>query len=260
MFYLQVLLSFIIAGSWIALLTILAERFGSKVGGLIVNLPSNIMITLIFITLSHGNGFVQGMLPAIPVGLLIDSVFLAVFILLLRFNLIVSMLGSLGSWIVLAIVADRLQMNILWLNVAIYVVATLLIFLIVEYGWKIPAIGKSGKRYSVGQMAVRAGFAGGIVGGVVLISHFVPAYLTGIVSTFPAVLFSSMVILARYQGTEFARATGKVMILSTSNILVYTLAVYFTYPLIGIVAGTILSFILAFGWIVLLRPLMRRFA
>ena len=257
MIYLQVVLSFLIAGSWIAVLTLMAERFGSKAGGLIANLPSNIMITLIFITLSHGNSFVKGMLPAIPVGLLIDSVFLVVFILLLNYNLIISMLGSLGCWLVLAVLANRIQLDSLWINIANYFIITIVAFLFVEYGWKIPAMGKSGKKYTIGQMAIRAGFAGGIVGGVVLISHFVPAYLTGIVSTFPAVLFSSMVILALNQGKAFAQATGKVMILSTSNILVYALGVYYTYPLLGIIGGTIVSFILAFLWVVMLRPIMK---
>lgn len=260
MFYFQVILSFAIAGSWIAVLTILAERFGSKTGGLIANLPSNILIALIFISLTQGTGFVREMTPAIPVGLTIDSVFLVVFVLLLQYNLVISMLGSLGTWLVLAVVADRVQFESLWINLAMYFAITILAFLFVEYGWKIPALGKSGKRYTLAQMAVRAGFAGGIVGTVVLISHFVPAYLTGIISTFPAVLFSSMVILALNQGKAFAQATGKVMILSTSNIAVYALGVYYTYPLLGIVAGTIVSFALAFLWVVLLRPVMKRFS
>ncbi|MFC2101963.1 DUF3147 family protein [Bacteroidota bacterium] len=260
MIYIQVLLSFALAGIWIAVLTLLAERFGSKAGGLIANLPSNIMITLIFISLSHGNDFVEGMLPAIPVGLVIDSIFLVVFILLLHYNLAISIVGSLGCWILLAILANRIEMESLWMNIANYFIVTIVAFLFVEYGWKIPAVGKSKKRYTIGQMAIRAGFAGGIVGGVVLISHFVPAYLTGIVSTFPAVLFSSMVILVLHQGKAFAQATGKVMILSTSNILVYALGVYYTYPLLGIVWGTVVSFLLAFGWIALLRPVMKRFS
>ena len=260
MIYLQVLLSFVIAGSWIAVLTLLAERFGSKVGGLIANLPSNILIVLIFISLTQGVGFVREMTPAIPVGILIDSIFLVVFVLLLHYNLLISMIGSLATWLVLAIIANRIQMESLWINVAIYFAVTILAFLFVEYGWKIPTMGKSGKKYTLGQMAVRAAFAGGLVGGVVLISHFVPAYLTGIVSAFPAVLFSSMVILALNQGKAFAQATGKVMILSTSNIVIYVLAVYFTYPVLGIIAGTIVSFVIAFLWVVMLRPVMGRFS
>ncbi|MFH1297213.1 MAG: DUF3147 family protein [Bacteroidota bacterium] len=257
MFYIQVLLSFVIAGSWIAVLTLLAERFGSKIGGLIANLPSNILIALIFISLTQGVGFVREMIPAIPIGMMIDSIFLVVFVLLLRYNLLVSILGSLGSWLVLAVIANRIQLELLWINVAIYFGVTILAFLFVEYGWKIPAVGKSGKKYTAGQMAIRAAFAGGIVGGVVLISHFVPAYLTGIVSAFPAVLFSSMVILAVNQGKAFAQATGKVMILSSSNIVVYVLGVYFTYPLLGITAGTVISFVVAFLWVVLLRPVIK---
>ncbi len=259
MFYLQVLLSFVLAGSLIAILTLLAERFGSKIGGLIINLPSNILITLIFISLTQGIGFVKEMTPAIPVGMMIDSIFLVVFILLLRYNLFAGILGSLGTWLVLAALADSVHMETLWINVVVYFGVTILAFLFVEYGWKIPSMGKSNKRYTLGQMAVRAAFAGGIVGGVVLISRFVPAYLTGIVSTFPAVLFSSMVILAVNQGKAFAQATGKIMILSATNIVIYALGVYYTYPVMGIALGTIISFAFAFLWIVALRPVIARF-
>jgi len=257
MFYLQVLLSFLIAGSWIAVLTLLAERFGSRVGGLIVNLPSNIMITLIFISLTQGIGFVQKMTPAIPVGMMIDSIFLVVFVLLLRYNLLVSILGSLSSWLLLAVLANRFHWESLWINIANYFIVTIIAYLFIEFGWKIPERAKSRKRYTPGQLTIRTAFAGGIVGSVVLVSHFVPAYLTGIVSTFPAVLFSSMVILAVNQGREFAQATGKVMILSSSNIVIYVMGVYFTYPMMGIVAGTIVSFILAFLWVLLLSPVMK---
>ena len=54
MFLLNIILAFFIAGSFIALLTLLAERFGSTIGGLIANLPSNILITMIFISLTRG--------------------------------------------------------------------------------------------------------------------------------------------------------------------------------------------------------------
>lgn len=259
-FYLKVIFSFLLAGSLIALLTILAERLGSKIGGLITNLPSNILITMIFIALMQGVGFVREMTPAIPVGMLIDTIFLVVFILLLRLNLVFAIVCSLGTWLALALIADYLRPVTLWVNLIIYFGVTLAAFLFVEYGYNIPAIGRSKKRYSLFQMAIRAGFAGGIVGSVVLISRFVPAYLTGVVSTFPAVLFSSMVILAVNQGKAFAQATGKVMILASTNIVIYALCVYYTYPIFGIIAGTLVSFLAAFLWILMLRPVIMRFS
>ena len=151
-------------------------------------------------------------------------------------------------------------MDNLWINVAIYFSVTIVAFLFVEHGLKIHSMGKSHKQHTLGQMALRAAFAGGIVGGVVLISKFVPAYFTGIVSAFPAVLFSSMVILAVNLGNAFAQATGKIMILSASNIVIYILGVHYTFPIVGIVWGTVISFSLAFLWIAMMRPVIGRFS
>jgi uncharacterized membrane protein (GlpM family) len=247
--WIRVLLAFSLAGSFIALLTLLAERFGSAIGGLIANLPSNILITMIFISLTQGNDFIHQMIPAIPVGLLINTFFLLTFILLLRFSLRAAITGSLATWLILAVLANRFRLAELWINAAIYLSVTFLVWLWTEHRAGIPDMGRSGKKYTPGQMTARAVFAGSIVGGVVAIAHFVPAYLTGIVSTFPAVLFSTVVILSVSQGKEFAMATGKVMILSLTNILFFVISVYYTFPLIGIVGGTLVSVVLAVGWV-----------
>jgi hypothetical protein len=247
--FLRVALAFTLAGSFIALLTLLAERFGSTIGGLIANLPSNILITMIFISLTQGNDFIHQMVPAIPLGLLINTFFLLVFVLLMRFSLAVAIAGSLATWLCLAVAAGSVQLTNLWINALIYLVVTFLVWLWTEHRAGIPDLGRSGKRYTPAQMTARAVFAGSIVGGVVAIAHFVPAYLTGIVSTFPAVLFSTVVILAVSQGKAFAMATGKVMILSLTNILIFVLSVYYTFPVLGVAGGTLVSVVLAALWV-----------
>lgn len=259
LFLQQVIYSFIIAGVLIAFLTLLAERLGSRTGGLIANLPSNILVTMIFISLAHGTEFVTGMIPAIPVGMLIDTFFLLVFVLLLKYSLVSAVIGSLLTWLILALLAGNLNSEHLWINMIVYLTVTFLIWLWLEYRLHIPPMGRSGKKYTSAQIALRAAFAGGIVGGVVFISAFVPAYLTGIISTFPAVLFSSMVILTVNQGKQFARATGKVMILSSSNIVPYAAGVYYTFPFLGIVFGTMISFSVSLIWILLIYFLFRGF-
>jgi len=70
------------------------------------------------------------------------------------------------------------------------------------------------------------------------------------------VLFSSMVILALNQGKAFARATGKVMILSSSNIVIYVVGVYIFFPMVGIIAGTLISFLMAFLYVLALRKVI----
>jgi hypothetical protein len=48
-FWLKLILSFIVGSLWVTLTTLSAERFGSKVGGLIGVLPSTVVIALLFI-------------------------------------------------------------------------------------------------------------------------------------------------------------------------------------------------------------------
>ena len=71
-------------------------------------------------------------------------------------------------------------------------------------------------------------------------------------------MLSTMVILTLTQGADFARATGKVMILSSTNIIIYALGVALTYPAIGVVFGTIVSFGMAFLWVLILHPLIQK--
>jgi hypothetical protein len=67
-----------------------------------------------------------------------------------------------------------------------------------------------------------------------------------------------MVILTVTQGVDFARAVGKIMILSSTNIIVYSVGVSLTYPTLGIVPGTVLSFGAAFMWVLLLHPVIQK--
>jgi hypothetical protein len=254
----RVLFSFFIAGSWIAFATLLAERLGSKLGGLITNLPSNILISLIFIALTQGTLFVKQAVPGIPVGMLIDTLFLLVFIILLKYSLLLSIIGSLFTWFTLAILSAIINYHWLIPNLVAYVLVTVLSFIMLEKFSKIPSRSRSSKRYSWQQILIRAIFAGGVVASVVLISKFFDPYTVGIFSTFPAVLLSTMVILTINQSREFARATGKVLVLSSTNIVVYGLGVYWSYPRWGIFLGTIVSFLLAVIWVWGFRPFINK--
>jgi hypothetical protein len=256
----KVIISFFVAGIWITAATFLAERLGTKIGGLITNLPSNILISLIFIALVNDIDFVVKSIPAIPIGMTIDTLFLFVYILLLPLGLFRSTLISLLIWFLLAFFAIQIKIDNLVINIVIYIVITYFIFLITHKFLKLPAKKKSDKSYTINQLVLRAVFAGGLVASVVFISNFFNAYIVGIFSSFPAVLLSTMIILVLNQNISFARATGKILILSSSNIVVYSLVVYLTYPTLGIVIGTIISFLCAFFWVWVFHPFARKFS
>ncbi|HLP61129.1 MAG TPA: DUF3147 family protein [Candidatus Deferrimicrobium sp.] len=254
----KAIVSFVIAGLWIGGFTLLAERLGSKKGGLLANLPSTILIALVFVALVQDARFAARATGAVPIGMLIDTLFLFVFILTVKSGLVKAVFFSLSTWVVLAYLAQKIHSTNIAVNILFYFIITAAAYIWLEYVVHIPAQEKSRKKYTPGAFFIRVLFAGSVVAGTTIISSFAGTYWVGLFSTFPAVMLSSMVILTLNQGANFARATGKIMILSSTNIIIYALGVSLTYPTIGIVFGTIVSFAMAFLWVMLLHPLVQK--
>ena len=148
----------------------------------------------------------------------------------------------------------------LLLGILCYIVFVILVIIALEKLMPDTDVKARRRQYSKSQIAGRAIFSGGVVASVVVISKFSPPYFTGIFATFPAMLFTTMFILARSQGAGFARSVGKVLVLTTSNLLIYALAVYFTYPQFGVVIGTLVSYLASVIWVFSLFPLVKRLA
>ena len=258
LFLAKVIISFFVAGIWISAATLLAERMGSKIGGLIANLPSNILVGLLFLYFVYDTDYVISVVPSVPIGMLINTCFLSIYVVLLKRGLISSTIISLIIWFALAAAAGLITSTNLWINFSAYIIITFVSFFVLEKSTKIPAMAKSNKKYSKTQIMIRAAFAGGIVASVILISKFLSPYFVGIFSTFPAVLLSTVIILSLNQNIQFAQATGKVLILSSTNITIYAIAVYFTYPAFGVLIGTVISFAAAVIWVWLFHPIVQR--
>ena len=68
----------------------------------------------------------------------------------------------------------------------------------------------------------------------------------------------SMSLRSGAQGREFAQAAGKVMLLGSANIIFYGLAVQATYPVYGLLWGTLISYAAAVVFVVLAYPLIKK--
>ncbi len=250
-------LSFIIAGVWISFATLAGEKFGSRLGGLITNLPSNIVVSLLFIALTKGVSFAAETASSVPLGMSISVTFVVVFAALLRYGILVAIAGSLSVWFVLGYAGSRLPMGFLdalW----IYLGASVAGFFALEFLLGIRSVPKQKIHYSWKNQILRALFAGSVVAGAVLIAQVSPPQVTGIAASFPAVMLSTLTILYLSQGVEFARATAKILVLSSSNIIVYVYATAYLYPRVGLIIGTLLSFLAAVGWSALFLPISKK--
>lgn len=257
-FWIRLLISFIIAGTWISIAALLAERLGSLFGGLIANMPSNIVVSMIFMSLVKGEDFAAEVARAVPLGMAIDTLFLFVFMATAGLGILKAVPLSLAAWAGCAWLAFTFPPIPFWGGIALFVVLALGCFLAAEVVMGIRSVPKQPKPFNPLAFGLRAVFAGTVVAGAVAASTFAPPYLTGILATFPAVLLSTMSILTLSQGPAFSRGAGKILLISSSNIIVYAFCVQASFPAFGFLWGTLISFVAALLWIALLRPVMAR--
>jgi len=253
----RTLLSFLIAGVWISFATLAGEKFGSRLGGLITNLPSNIVVSLLFIALTKGASFAAETASSVPLGMAISVTFVVVFSALLPLGIFPSIVGSLSVWFVLGYFGSSIRIGPME-SLMIYMGVCVGGFLFMEFILGIRSVPKRKIHYNLKNQILRALFAGSVVAGAVLIAQVSPPQVTGIAASFPAVMLSTLTILYLSQGMEFSRATAKILVLSSSNIIVYVYATAYLYPRVGLILGTLLAFLSALGWSALFIPISRK--
>lgn len=254
----QIIQSFLIAGFWIAGATLLAEKLGSKAGGAIANLPSTILVSLVYVAIVRSPEYAAEAALAAPLGMAVNTIFLFLFIVMLQFNLLIAAFTALAFWFTMAWTISLTDEITVLFSIGFYFLAMFISFYLLEFRLKVPSAGKQKRPFRWWMLFVRAAFAGTVVATTVTISTFANSFWTGIFSTFPAVMLSTMTILSISQGATFARAVGKTMVLASVNIVIYAIAVHYFYNLVGVLWGTFIAFLLALLFIVLIRPYLLR--
>lgn len=257
----RIALSFIVAGSWISIATLIGERLGSRKAGLISNLPSNLLTSMLFMGLTKGPEYAAAATAGVPMGMMIACIFLAVFIFIIPRGLGIALAVSTVAWALVAVfVIMVLPPLSLLASVLVWAVVMTVLFIIVKRHLHGIKVTKKPVVFSWKILALRAFFAGSVVASAVAIAQIAPPYMTGVLSTFPAAIITTMVILSLSQGPAFAQATGKIIILTTGNIIVYSTSVGIVFPLIGPWLGTLVSFAAAVLFIYLLGKLTEKIA
>ena len=225
-------LSFVIAGTWISLSTWGAERLGSKVGGVLALLPSTVLVSLLFVAVTSGANFAAEAALTVPLGMAINTLFLLTFVTFARKGLSKAIIIALFVWAIIAVLFRLLNIKSVIYTTLIYGIITTTVYIVFEHAVKIKSVAKRNQSFNLSLLVSRAVFSGTVVALTVLISGFAGHFWTGILSTFPAVMLSSMIILTRSQGIDFARATAKTMILASGNIVIYAFAFNYLFKIL----------------------------
>jgi len=238
------IIPFALSALIVSLVTIIAEKYGTKTGGVMGTLPSTIIIAFLFIALDKGVQFASDSVVVVPAEMGFNLIFLLTFTLLSQRKLHIALTGSLLGWTVLSIVIYYSNMTSIVVSLAVYLVCFLFAFLTLDKKKKITAQNPIKVHYTPLKLLGRSLIAGIVIAIAVTFSNL-GTMLSGIFSVFPAIFLSTMLISLREHGPQFTGAMAKGMIYGSPSVVSYAVGVHFFYPLVGILLGTISAFLIA---------------
>ncbi len=237
----QVVIPFILSAFIVITITIIAEKFGTKIGGILGTIPSTIVVIFIFISLSRGVDFASRSVAVVPAEMGINILFFFFFVLLIRRGIVPATAISLGIWSILSILLYVVNLENIILSIFVYSLSILITFFTLEQIVHIKSSGRVKVVYSPQKIAMRGILAGIVVATAIVLSN-INAVLSGIFSVFPAIFLSTMLISAYEHGPKFVGGMAKAMIIGTLSVTSYAISIHFLYPILDILYGTIVAY------------------
>lgn len=245
-FSLKLLISFLSGAIWITSLTVISEKFGTKIGGVVSGIPSITFISLFFIGWTQSAQSASDASVIIPIILGIDGLVILIYLFIAKYNFYLSMLVSLIAWVVFSQILIYIKFDSLAISLGMFLALLIFVFWITESKLKIESAGPRSNKKTFYQLLIRSVIGGAFISASTLGAKIGGPQLGGALSSFPAITYSMILINYYTHGTGYTRSLVKtVMISGLVNCAIYSMAVYISYPLIGIYYGTLLSMLIS---------------
>lgn len=253
----QVVLPFILSAMVVIIVMYIAERYGSKVGGILGTLPSTIVIAFLFIAYTEGKTFASQAASVVPAELGINVIFLFVFALLVHRSMLLAFSITFVVWGILSSIIIVFTAGSIFVSITVYIVTVIAAFVFLEKIRKIPSTRNVKVHYTIKKIVFRGILAGIVIAIAVFLSN-IDAFISGVFSVFPAILSSTMLISVREHGPDFAAGMAKSMMLGLSSVATYATVIYFLYPLYDVVLGSIVAYVIALCMTLAIYKLRRK--
>jgi len=248
----QLLISFLVGGGIVTLLTFIAERVNAKIAGIILVFPSTIAISFFFLGWAFSAQTVAEIIPStlIPLGLTIlfpafyiyTANFLKEFIKNELIQIILSFIFSISIWFALSIPLIIYKVNNLFIGIIVFTILALFSYYLlhIKIFEKSPA-----PKYSLGQKISRAAFVGVIIVLVVFLAKTLNPFWGGMFAMFPAAFSSSLVIFHWYYKPENLFPLMQNVSIGSINIFAYTITAMLVFPSVGFIWGTLIAYLVS---------------
>lgn len=246
-FITKLVLSFLVGGTWVTIATLIADRYGTKLGGLITGLPSTILFSLFFIGWTQSPSVAVEATTIVPIIGAVNALFLVAYIFLVRTNFWLALFGSVLIWTVLSFTLVLLRFSNFALSLIIYIILVLISYFIIEKGIRVKSEIAQKTKNTFGTLIFRGLFSGFIVVLAVVMGKIGGPLLGGMFAVFPAMFLSTLLITYFSHGSLFSSAVMKVALLSAVSVVLYGVLVRYTYIPFGLWWGTLISIIISFS-------------
>jgi hypothetical protein len=244
-FWLSLAVKMGITAGFVVAATLVAERTGPLVGGLVATLPISAGPVYAFLALEHNTQFLADSAAAsLAINPAIAAYLLFYAYLAQSRGWAMSISLAFALWLALAIVIHVFQWTLGWaiaFNVIVLPVALLL-----GRPFRDATISRLPTRWT--DIAARAILVGLLVAGVVALSIHIGPSATGILALFPIVVTSIMFILHRRVGGKAAAAVMANSLLGLFGLGIAFVVLYATVVPLGAAAGLVLALLTSMGW------------
>ena len=255
----SVLVPAFLAGCIAVLVTLAIERWGGLTGGILGTMPSTILPAAAGIYLAGDEVLFAQSLAIMPLGMLINGIFLSVWIFLpprlehSKSPLLTTAFGALAAWFICGMLMLFGVEYALELGVSSWSMATLglvlIIGLAIRMNWNVREAPKGSEPVAFQVLILRGSAAAAAIGAAVWLSSQGQPFIAGLAAVFPAIFLTSMVALWLAQGPTVPRGAAGPMALGGVSVAVYAMVAMYSLPEWGVYLGSLVAWMAAvLGW------------
>lgn len=260
---LQLLTSFLVGGLFIGLISLLAERASREVAGLVLSMPSTMVIAYFFLGLYLSPEAIKETVPAVPFALGGSYLFVASYVYManafrvkLWLNIFLS--TSIGTllWLLIALPLVIFEIRSFWLSLLGCIPLVSLSYYLLAIRPK-HTTQPIEEHFTLLQIIARSIVAGCIIAFIVFISKVSGPLWGGVFSVFPAAMLSSILIVHTHRGPQFLFHVLRTMPLAAPTFILYALISGWAFPLYGVWIGTVIAYIGSGAYLVVVHRMIR---
>ncbi|MGD6934445.1 MAG: DUF3147 family protein [Candidatus Bathyarchaeia archaeon] len=241
----RLILAFVVGSLWVTATTIIAEKKGPVIGGILGGFPSTAAFSFLFIAINQSTTAAVNATTVFPLAFAVTNAYLLMYAYFAEKGFKTGLTISLLVWLAAStlIVTSGIEYYAVALVGGAAISAAT--FYLLAKKLKVPHFVGEKTLYRPSEVVFRGLGAGTIVAVSVLLSQIGGPILGGVAASFPAVFTSTLLILQHNKGTEFTRSISKPLAYTgILTVIPYSIAVHYLYPNVGILLGTLFSFLL----------------